>query len=96
MNELQKAIRTFASDVTPLAESATAREESYYPAVRNLLVVILKSLGLTAEVRTSTSERRAGGGIDLPDVALYDGPGDFILVSGEVKLPEADLEEIAN
>lgn len=95
MNELQKAIRTFASDVTPLAESATAREESYYPAVRNLLVIILKSLGLTAEVRTSTSERRAGGGIDLPDVALYDGPGDFILVSGEVKLPEAELHEIA-
>jgi hypothetical protein len=46
-------------------------------------------------VRTSTTERRAGGGIDLPDVALYDGPGDFILVSGEVKLPEAELYEIA-
>jgi hypothetical protein len=95
MNELQKAIRTFAADVAPLAESDTTREESYYPAVRNLLVAVLKNLGLTAEVRTSTTERRAGGGIDLPDVALYDGPGDFILVSGEVKLPEADLHEIA-
>jgi hypothetical protein len=95
MSELQKAIRTFAADVAPLAESDTSREESYYPAVRNLLVAVLKSLGLTAEVRTSTTERRAGGGIDLPDVALYDGPGDFILVSGEVKLPEAELHELA-
>ena len=86
MSELQKAMRTYASDVAPLAESDTSREESYYPAIRNLLVAVLKSLGLTAEVRTSTTERRAGGGIDLPDVALYDGPGDFILVSGEVKL----------
>lgn len=64
MDELQKAIRTYATDAAPLAQSDTSREETYYPAVRNLLAAILKNLGLTIEVRTSTSERRSGGGID--------------------------------
>ena len=95
MDELQRAVRAYASDVGPLAQSDTSREETYYPAVRNLLTAILKNLGLPIEVPTSTSERRTGGGIDLPDVALYDGPGDFIVVAGEVKLPEAELQEIA-
>jgi hypothetical protein len=95
MSDLHKAIRAFAADVAPLVASDTTREESYYPAVRNLLVAVLKSLGLPAEVRTSTTERRTSGGVDLPDLALYDGAGDFILVSGEVKLPESDLLELA-
>ena len=94
MSDLHRAVRAFAEDVTPLVASETTREESYYPAVRNLLVAVLKELGLPAEVRTSTSERRAGGGIDLPDIALYDGAGDFILVCGEVKLPDTDLGEV--
>lgn len=94
MNDLHKFVRAFTADVTPLVASETTREESYYPAVRNLLVAVLKDLGLPAEVRTSTSERRPGGGIDLPDVALYDGAGDFILVCGEVKLPSTALEEV--
>lgn len=95
MADLHKVVREFAADVNSLVSSKTTREESYYPAVRNLLVAVLKDLGLPAEVRTSTSERRVGGGVDLPDIALYDGAGDFILVCGEVKLPDADLEEVA-
>ena len=88
MDDLQRAIRTYANDLAPLARADTSREETYYPPVRNLVASILKSLGLPIEVRTSTSERRTGGGIDLPDVAIYDGPGDFIVVAGEVKLPK--------
>lgn len=42
----------------------------------------------------SFSAGRAGGGVDLPDIALYDGVGDFIHVCGEVKLPDADLEDV--
>lgn len=94
MADLHKAAREFTADVSTLVASKTTREESYYPAVRNLLVAVLKDLGLPAEVRTSTSERRAGGGVDLPDMALYDGAGDFILVCGEVKLPDTDLEDV--
>lgn len=96
MDDLQRAIRTYANDLAPLVRADTSREETYYPPVRNLVALILKTLGLPIEVRTSTSERRTGGGIDLPDVAMYDGPGDFIVVAGEVKLPEADLRELAN
>jgi hypothetical protein len=94
MSNLHKTIHAFTADTAPLVASETTREESYYPAVRNLLVAVLKDLGLPAEVRTSTSERRAGGGVNLPDVALYDGAGDFILVCGEVKLPNTDLEDV--
>lgn len=94
MADLHKLLREFTADITPLVASKTTREESYYPAVRNLLVDVLKDLGLPAEVRTSTSERRVGGGVDLPDLAVYDGAGDFILVCGEVKLPDANLKEI--
>src|ERR1044071_2400012 len=95
MDNFQKAVRTFATDIAPLVRADTTREESYYPATRNLLVAILKGLGLPAQVRTSTSERRAGGGIDLPDIALYDGEGDFVLVYGEVKTPIPELSELA-
>ena len=94
MSDLHKTVRSFTAEVATLVASETTREESYYPAVRNLLVAVLKELGLPAEVRTSTSERRAGGGVNLPDIALYDGAGDFILVCGEVKLPDTDLEEV--
>jgi hypothetical protein len=96
MDYRQRAIRIYASEIAALVTADTSREETYYPPVRNLIASILKSLGLPIEVRTSTSERRTGGGIDLPDVAIYDGAGDFIIVAGEVKLPEADLREIAN
>lgn len=96
MHDRQRAIHIYASEIAPLVRADTSREETYYPPVRNLIASILKSLGLPIEVRTNTSERRTGGGIDLPDVAIYDGPGEFIIVAGEVKLPEADLREIVN
>jgi type ISP restriction-modification system protein/N-6 DNA methylase len=51
---------------------------------------------LPFEVRASTSESRSGGGHDLPDIALYDGNGDFIVVCGEVKLPSVEIADLAN
>ena len=50
---------------------------------------------LPFEVRASTSEHRSGGGHDMPDIALYDGGGDYVVVCGEVKLPSVDIREIA-
>ena len=50
---------------------------------------------LPFDVRVNTSERRKGGGVDLPDVALYDSGGKFLVVCGEVKLPEVELEDLA-
>ena len=46
---------------------------------------------LSFEVRTSTSERRTGGGTDLPDLAIYEKAGDYAVVVGEVKTPREDL-----
>ena len=95
MTLLQKAIVDYAKDARELALSDTTREESYYPAIKSLLIAGLRDLGLPSNVRTSTTERRAGGGIDLPDVALYDSGGDFVIVCGEVKTPTAEIHEMA-
>ncbi|KAA0250333.1 MAG: helicase [Acidobacteria bacterium] len=78
-----------------MTRSSTTTEETYYPAIRNLLTAVLLSRGLTYKVRVATSEERSGGGTDKPDVALYGGDGSFLAVAGEVKTPAADLEELA-
>ena len=58
---LQKAIVDYGKDARELALSDTTREESYYPAIKSLLIAGLRELGLPSNVRTSTTERRAGG-----------------------------------
>ncbi len=87
--------KRYADDVTRLAASSTTTEESYYPAIRGLLAEFLESRDLPFQVRTGTSEGRAGGGSDHPDVAIYDGAGDSLAVAGEVKLPGTSLPELA-
>src|SRR6185436_17352842 len=89
------ALTEYAADVVRLAASYTTTESTFYPAIRQLLVSALRSRDLPFDVRTGTSEARDGGGTDLPDIALYDGSGDFIVVGGEVKLPDADLQDLA-
>jgi hypothetical protein len=96
VNQLRKAVTAYADEVMPLASATTTNEQTFYPAIRTLLVAVLKSLGLPSDVRTNTSERRIGTGVDMPDVALYDGGGDFVIVCGEVKTPTPDLEEMAD
>lgn len=95
MNPLERALRQYASEVQVIAGSTTGTEASFYPALRALLVATLKELGLPSDVRVNTSERRSGGGTDLPDLAVYDGAGDFAIVCGEVKLPVASLSDMA-
>lgn len=93
--DLNQALKDYASQVIPLSQAATTTEASYYPAIRSLLVDILRSLRLPDDVRVNTSERRSRGGRDVPDVALYDTGSDFIVVSGEVKRPGENLADIA-
>jgi hypothetical protein len=92
---LALSLAAYTKEVVRLAQSATTTEETYYPAIRNLLSHILNERKLPFEIRTGTSEEREGGGTDLPDVAFYDGEGDFIVVCGEVKLPSQNLEDLA-
>jgi hypothetical protein len=67
-------------------------EETFYPAIRNLLTTVLRFQNLPFEVRTGTSEAKAGG-TDRPDFVLADSAL-FVGVFGEVKKPDVTLEEI--
>jgi Type ISP C-terminal specificity domain/N-6 DNA Methylase len=95
MPEFQELFRPFANEVRRLISATSTTEETYYPAIKGLLTRALESLDLSFEARTSTAEARAQRGVDLPDFALYDGAGEFLVVCGEVKLPAADLRELA-
>lgn len=92
---MEKIIKQYANEIAPLAGAASTTEPSYYPAIRALLADLLKEMKLPFEVRASTSERRHGGGSDMPDLALYDGAGDFVVTFCEVKLPDAEIEQMA-
>lgn len=94
MKVIIEALRAYATEVSTLSAKNTTTEGSYYPALKELTSVILRHLGLPADVRVNTSERRFGGGSDQPDVALYDGGGDFAIVCGEVKLPSASIADM--
>jgi len=87
--------KAYGEEVAGLAASRTTTEPSYYPGIKTLLSKMLARESLPFEVRASTSESRTGGGRDMPDIALYDGHGDYLVVSGEVKLPSDEIKEIA-
>ena len=91
----KEALAAYAEKVAPLAGAQTTREETYYPEIRTLVQRLLGDLGLPADVRQNTSERREGGRRDVPDLALYDGGGDFVTVCFEVKRPVADIGDLA-
>ena len=85
----------YSTEAARLARSATANEPSYYPAIKGLMTEILARRGLGFDVRVNTSEKREGGGTDMPDVAIYDSSGQFPVVCGEVKLPSAEISAMA-
>src|SRR5437870_884673 len=89
------ALSRYCTEVSKLELADTTREETYYPAIKALFAELLNSQKLPFEVRMSTSERRAGGGTDLPDLALYDGSGDFVVALCEVKLPGTTIAKMA-
>ena len=95
VSELAKAAKIYARDVAGLISSSSTTEATYYPAVKSLIAAALAAEDLPFDVRINTSEEKAGGGINLPDVAFYDADGEFLVVCGEVKLPTAELEELA-
>ncbi len=83
--------KRFADEVSRLTNAGSTTESTYYPAIKTLLSELLAAQNLPFEVRTGTSERRAGKGTDLPDLAFYDGSGTMVVLFGEVKLPTEDL-----
>ena len=93
--ELVKAGKSYARDVSALITAGSTTEASYYPAIKAFVAAALAAEALPFDVRVNTSERKPGGGINLPDIALYDAGGLFVAVCGEVKLPDTELEELA-
>ena len=92
---LVKAAASYARDAGALVMAGSTTEATYYPAVKALLGAALAAQNLPFEVRVNTSEERAGGGINLPDIALYDARGAFLVICGEVKPPETELSDLA-
>ena len=82
----------YVAETRRLSSLASTTEETFYPAIRELLTVILRSQTLPFEVRTGTSEGKAAS-TDRPDFVLADS-GLFVGVFGEVKKPDETLEEI--
>lgn len=94
MDQVNQAVAEYARDVAKLSASSGTNEGTFYPALQGLLNELLRVGNLPFEVRTTTSQRRTGGGADQPDLAFYD-VGDFPVVLGEVKLPGEDLTVLA-
>jgi hypothetical protein len=95
ISKLAKAAKSYARDVGALIASGSTTESTCYPAVKSFIAAALAVEDLPFDVRINISEKKSGGGINLPDVALYDGAGEFLVVCGEVKLPDAELQKLA-
>jgi Type ISP C-terminal specificity domain/N-6 DNA Methylase len=93
MKTITSAIIEYVSDTKLLDSQSSTTENTYYPAIKNLISAILKESRLPFEVRVNTSESK-GKGRDMPDFVLGDDKL-FVGVYGEVKRPNASLEELA-
>ena len=95
MDEIGRALSSYARDVADIAGSPDSTEATFYPAVQRFLTAILHARSLPFDIRVNTTQRRGAGGTDLPDLALYDGAGDFVVVLGEVKPPSVAIADLA-
>jgi Type ISP C-terminal specificity domain/N-6 DNA Methylase len=95
LTRLAKAAKNYSKDISQLVGSESTTEATFYPSIRALLSAALEAEDLPFDVRINTSEEKSGGGVNLPDVALYDSGGKFLVVCGEVKLPSREIREIA-
>jgi hypothetical protein len=95
MDAVGKALVAYGREAAAVAGSRGTTEATFYPAIQRLLAAVLDARQLPFEVRVNTSQRRTAGGTDLPDLALYDGAGDYVVVYGEVKTPGVELAELA-
>lgn len=92
--KLVRAAKDYSGDVAGLVPAGSTTEATFYPAVRSLLSAALEADDLPFDVRVNTSEHKTGGGVNLPDVALYDSGGQFLVICGEVKLPDQEIENL--
>ncbi|MDE2284696.1 MAG: hypothetical protein KGK33_08800 [Hyphomicrobiales bacterium] len=92
---LTKAAKSYTRDIGELISAGSTTEPTYYPSVRSLISAALAVEDLPFSVRINTSEQKSGGGFNLPDVALYDSGGEYLVICGEVKLPAVEIDQLA-
>lgn len=90
---LSKRTADYVNETRRLSALPSTTEDTYYPAIKELLTAVLREQALPFEVRTGTSEAKAKG-TDRPDFVLGDGAL-YVGVYGEVKKPEVSLEDMA-
>ncbi len=90
---IASALDAYQMETQALSERAGVTEESYYPAIKQLITVTLAAAKLPFEIRTGTSEVRSVKFNDRPDFVLADCG--LVVSYGEVKTPDAELREVA-
>lgn len=93
MQTILPALIDYVSETRRLDSQPSSTENTFYPAIRNLLAAVLKERLLPFEVRVNTSEAK-GKARDMPDFVLGDDKM-FVGVYGEVKRADVTLEDLA-
>lgn len=90
------SVLTYVEDTRKLDVLPSSTENTFYPAIKNLISAVLKGGNLPFEVRVNTSETKGGNGKgrDNPDFVLGDNKL-FVSVFGEVKRATVSLSDLA-
>ena len=92
MQGLAASLAEYVKETRHLDSQPSSTENTFYPAIRNLISAILKEGRLPFEVRVNTSEAK-GKTRDMPDFVLGDDKM-FVGVYGEVKRANVTLEDL--
>jgi len=84
MDFLAAKAAEYVVETRRISALGSTTEETFYPAIRDLLTSVLRSQNLPFEVRTGTSEAKTRG-TDRPDFVLADSAL-FVGVFGEAGL----------
>lgn len=93
MQTILPALSDYVSETRRLASQPSSTENTFYPAIKNLLTAVLKEQRLPFDVRVNTSQAN-GKARDMPDFVLGDDKM-FVGVYGEVKRANVALEDLA-
>ena len=93
MQTILASLIDYVSETRRLDSQPSSTENTFYPAIKNLIAAVLKERLLPFEVRVNTSEAK-GKVRDMPDFVLGDDKL-FVGVYGEVKRAGVTLEDLA-
>lgn len=93
MQTILPALIDYVSETRRLDSQPSSTENTFYPAIKNLLTAVLKEQRLPFDVRVNTSQAK-GKARDMPDFVLGDDKM-FVGVYGEVKRANVALEDLA-